>query len=453
MPDTWEYPWYAAWDLAFHCVALAHVDPGVREVAARPAVPRVVHAPERPAARLRVVVRRRQPAGARVGGAARLRDRRRRRLRLPRARLPQAAPQLHLVGEPQGRRRATTSSRAASSASTTSARSTARRCRSSGRLEQSDGTAWMAMYCQNLLELALLLAEHDPTYEDLATKFFEHFALIAIGAERQGPLERGGRLLLRRAAHGDGAASCRCARARSSACCRSRAVTTLGPETMARLPDFMARVEWFTDQPARGARGRPAHGVGRARGLADALDRRRGRACAGSSRAMLDPAEFLSDHGLRALSKFHEANPLHVDARRRRRRRSTTSRASRRRGLFGGNSNWRGPIWFPINYLLVEALRVYHRYLGDDFTVEFPTGSGRELTPRAGRRRARGAADRRSSSSGDGRPPPGLRRLRAVPARPGLARPDPVPRVLPRRHRRRASARRTRPAGRGSSPT
>ena len=104
MPDTWEYPWYAAWDLAFHCVALAHVDPEFAKEQLLLLLPRVVHAPERPAARLRVGVRRRQPAGARLGGAARLRDRRRRGRRLPRARLPQAAPQLHVVGEPQGRR-------------------------------------------------------------------------------------------------------------------------------------------------------------------------------------------------------------------------------------------------------------------------------------------------------------------------------------------------------------
>jgi hypothetical protein len=95
--------------------------------------------------------------------------------------------------------------------------------------------------------------------------------------------------------------------------------------------------------------------------------------------AMLDPGEFLSDHGLRALSKFHEAHPLEVSL-------DGVSATldyepgESTSGLFGGNSNWRGPIWFPINYLLVETLRVYHRYLGDAFTVEFPTGSGRELS-------------------------------------------------------------------------
>ena len=104
---------------------------------------------------------------------------------------------------------------------------------------------------------------------------------------------------------------------------------------------------------------------------------------------MLDPAEFLSDHGLRALSTLPRGEPAA-------RRRSTASTSTldyepgeSTTGLFGGNSNWRGPIWFPVNYLLIEALRVYDRYLGDDFKVEFPTGSGSELTLARGRRRAR----------------------------------------------------------------
>ena len=128
MPDTWEYPWFAAWDLAFHCVALAHVDPAFAKYQLIAALPRVVPAPERRAAGLRVGLRRRQPAGAGVGGARGVRDRRRPRHRLPEPDLRQAARQLHLVGEPRGRATGRTSSRAASSGSTTSARSTARTC-------------------------------------------------------------------------------------------------------------------------------------------------------------------------------------------------------------------------------------------------------------------------------------------------------------------------------------
>ena len=133
MPDKWEYPWFAAWDLGFHCVALAHVDAGLRQVPAAADLPGVVPAPERCAARLRVGLRRRQPAGAGVGGARGVRHRRRPRPRLPQPRVRQAARQLHVVGEPARTPTATTCSKAASSGSTTSARSTARTSRSAAR--------------------------------------------------------------------------------------------------------------------------------------------------------------------------------------------------------------------------------------------------------------------------------------------------------------------------------
>ena len=156
------------------------------------------------------------------------------------------------------------------------------------------------------------------------------------------------------------------------------AVNTAGPATMARLPAFTARVEWFT------ANRREGQSVVRHVDSADhpgwrmlsIVDETRLRRLLGP---MLDPNEFLSDHGLRALSKYHEANPLHVtidgvDATLDYEPGESTT------GLFGGNSNWRGPVWFPINYLLIETLHVYHRFLGDAFSVEFPTGSGRELS-------------------------------------------------------------------------
>jgi hypothetical protein len=147
---------------------------------------------------------------------------------------------------------------------------------------------------------------------------------------------------------------------------------------LARLPEFLSRIEWFTENRPEGREvvqhmESEEHAGWR---MLSIVDIERLRRLLG---AMLDPAEFLSDHGLRALSKYHEANPLQVSvdgvmARLDYEPGESTS------GLFGGNSNWRGPIWFPINYLLVETLRVYHRYLGDAFTVELPTGSGRQLS-------------------------------------------------------------------------
>jgi hypothetical protein len=246
----------------------------------------------------------------------------------------------------------------------------------SGRLEQSDGTAWMAMYCQNLLELALILAEHDSTYEDLATKFFEHFALIASALNEKGLWHEDDGFYYDQL-HVDG--NVVPLRARSVVgLLPLAAVTTLGPETMARLPDFMARVSWFTANRPEGRavvqHMQDAQHAGWR--MLSIVDEERLRRILGP---MLDPAEFLSDHGLRALSKFHEANPLHIELD------GVGSVLDYEPGestssLFGGNSNWRGPIWFPTNYLLVETLRVYDRYLGEGFKVEFPTGSGTELT-------------------------------------------------------------------------
>jgi hypothetical protein len=154
-------------------------------------------------------------------------------------------------------------------------------------------------------------------------------------------------------------------------------VTTLGPDTMARLPDFMTRLEWFTANRAEARHvvqhmTAPDHPGWRMLSIVDEERLRRMLA------PMLDPAEFLSDHGIRALSRHHEQHPLRVAVD------GVTATldyepAESRSNLFGGNSNWRGPVWFPVNYLLVEALRTYHRYLGDGFTVEFPTGSGEQL--------------------------------------------------------------------------
>jgi hypothetical protein len=375
MPDKWEYPWYAAWDLAFHCVALAHVDPEFakqqlvlmcREWYMHPngQLPAYewafgdVNPPVHAWAALRVHaiaadgdidflerifhklllnftwwVNRKDSAGNNLfeGGFLGLDN----IGPFDRSALPVA-----------------------------------------GRLEQSDGTAWMAMYCQNLLELAVLLAEHDQTYEDLATKFYEHFALIASALNDKGLWDETDGFYYDVLHLGDGAVVPLKARS-VVGLMPLAAVTTLGPATMARLPDFMTRVEWFTNNRPEGREvvqhvDSPEHAGWR---MLSIVDQERLRRLLG---AMLDPDEFLSDHGLRALSKRHEREPLDVDVD------GVTARldyepGESTSGLFGGNSNWRGPVWFPINYLLVETLRVYHRFLGRSFKVECPTGSGREL--------------------------------------------------------------------------
>ena len=376
MPDKWEYPWYAAWDLAFHCVALAHVDPEFakeqlillcREWYMHPngQLPAYewafgdVNPPVHAWAALRV----HEIAG---GDDYHFLERVFQKLLLNFTwwvnRKDSVGNNL-FEGGFLGLDNIGPFDRSALPVS--------------GRLEQSDGTAWMAMYCQNLLELALLLAEHDETYEDLATKFFEHFALIASALNHKGLWDEEEGFYYDVLHLGDGAVVP--LRARSVVgLLPLAAVTTLGPGTMSRLSDFMRRVAWFTENRPEGREvvqhvESDEHAGWRMLSIVDEERLRR------LLHVMLDEGEFLSEHGIRALSKYHEAHPLQVSvdgvmATLDYEPGESTS------GLFGGNSNWRGPIWFPINYLLVETLRVYHRYLGDAFQVECPTGSGRMLS-------------------------------------------------------------------------
>jgi hypothetical protein len=235
----------------------------------------------------------------------------------------------------------------------------------------------MAMYCQNLLEMAFDLAAHDPTYEDLAVKFFEHFALIAQSMNEQGLWDEGDGFYYDVLHLREGS--------RIPLQVRSMvgliplyAVTTLGRETMARLPDFTKRFFWFLRNYPRfldvvGHVNTLGPNEGRLFSIADPDRLRRMLA------TMLSEDEFLSPYGLRALSRRHRDHPFEI------RLAEMTYRvdyepAESASGLFGGNSNWRGPVWFPVNYLAIEALRRYHQYLGDDFTVELPTGSGRQAT-------------------------------------------------------------------------
>jgi hypothetical protein len=248
---------------------------------------------------------------------------------------------------------------------------------SGARLEQSDATSWMAMFCLNMLAIALELAHHDSVYEDTATKFFEHFLAIAHAINNMGD----DHIALWDEEDGffydvlsvDGVAAP--VRVRSVVgLIPLFAVETMDPSTLTKLPDFSARMRWFlknrpdlcgnifqVDVPGEGER--------RLLSLVDPDRLRR------LLTRMLDEDEFLSPHGIRSVSRWHAAHPAVVDLAGVSHRveyepgESTT-------GLFGGNSNWRGPVWFPINYLLVESLQKYHHYLGDDFTVELPTGSG-----------------------------------------------------------------------------
>jgi hypothetical protein len=250
-----------------------------------------------------------------------------------------------------------------------------------GHINQADGTSWMAMYCLNLMRIALELALHNKVYEDIATKFFEHFLSIAaaINSEEDdlGLWDEhdefyydelrtpGGREITLRVRSMVGLIPL-------------FAVETLEPHTLERLPDFAGRMEWYLNyRPdlARLVSRWKEHGSGE-RHLLSLL---RGHRMKCLLRRMLDETEFLSEYGVRALSKVHEREPYRLDAG------GMTHEvaywpAESRNGLFGGNSNWRGPIWMPVNFLIIESLQKFHHYYGDDFKIECPTGSGTFIT-------------------------------------------------------------------------
>jgi hypothetical protein len=251
-----------------------------------------------------------------------------------------------------------------------------------GFIEQSDGTSWMGMFSLNMMKIALELALINPVYEDIATKFFEHFLFIA--AAMDNIADEGIKLwdsedeffydVLKLP---DGRHQPMKVRSLVGLI-PLLATATIEPELLEALPAFKERLEWFlTYRPeltrlvsqweVKDGSRRRLLGLVRGHRMKRLLSR------------MLDPDEFLSEYGIRSLSKFHEQNPyqLEVDGQVYMVRYEP---AESRTGLFGGNSNWRGPVWFPINYLLVEALQRYHHYYGDDFKVECPTNSGRFLT-------------------------------------------------------------------------
>jgi len=252
-----------------------------------------------------------------------------------------------------------------------------------GVLEQSDGTAWMAFYCTTMLTIALDLARKRPAYEDMASKFFEHFVAIAdainhLGDDGLWDEEDGFYYDSLRFPGSD---------ERIALKVRSLvgllpmiAVEILDEDLFAELPGFAKRTQWFLKYRSDlakfvsyleedGGGGTHCHRI-LAMCSKERLERLLGY--------LLDEDEFLSPFGIRSLSRYHEEHPYEFEAQ------GETYRVAYEPGesgtwLFGGNSNWRGPVWLPMNYLIIEALERYHYFYGDTFTVEFPTGSGRKM--------------------------------------------------------------------------
>ena len=386
MPDKWEYPWYAAWDLAFHCIPLALVDPDfakeqltllVREWYMHPngQLPAYewalgdVNPPVHAWAAWRVYKIDKKRSG-----------------RGDRAFLERVFHKLLLnftwwvnrkdaegmnifQGGFLGLDNIGVFDRSAP-------------LPTGGYIEQSDGTSWMAMYTVNLLAIALELASDDPAYEDVASKFWEHFVYIAHAMSHRGKdamglwnEEDGFFYDVLRLPEGQKYPM----RIRSMVgLIPLFAVETLEPELLERLPGFKRRLEWFIDNRrdlvANVACMRTA-GMAERRLLSIATKDQLRRILL----FMLDEEEFLSPYGIRALSRFHRNHPYTVSVKGMQHR-VDYEPAESMTGLFGGNSNWRGPIWFPVNFLLIEALQKFHYYFGDEFKVEFPTRSGNMMT-------------------------------------------------------------------------
>jgi Glycosyl hydrolase family 63 C-terminal domain len=261
---------------------------------------------------------------------------------------------------------------------------------SGGYINQADGTSWMAMYSLNLMRIALELALYNNVYEDIATKFFEHFlniaaAMTSIGGDGDPEVSAPGvslwdeddKFFYDVLSLSDGQTIKLKVRSMVGLI-PLFAVETLEPELLAKLPDFNGRLKWYLnyrpdlaqlvsrwEEPGRGSR--------------RLLSLLRGHRMKLLLRRMLDETEFLSDYGVRSLSRQHRDQPyvFHCSGRE---ERVAYVPAESDSGMFGGNSNWRGPIWFPVNYLLIESLQKFHHYYGDDFKVECPTGSGKFLT-------------------------------------------------------------------------
>jgi hypothetical protein len=417
MPDKWEYPWYAAWDLAFHCVTLALIDPDfakgqlvllTREWYMHPngQLPAYewafgdVNPPVHAWAAWRVYeIDRRQRGGQ--GDHAFL-ERVFHKLMLNFTwwvNRKDADGHNIFQGGFLGLDNIGLFDRSAP-------------LPTGGYIDQSDGTAWMAMYTLNLMRIALELAVRDHVYEDIATKFFEHFLLIAEAMTNMGGREFGlwdeadefyyDVLMLP-----DTQAVPM--RVRSMVgLIPLFAVEVLDGAVVARLPEFSARLHWFLDHRPELAR-LVSRWLERSEDERQLLSLLRGHRMKCLLRRMLDETEFLSDYGIRSLSKYHEEHPFTFEY--------AGSKfgigyvpGESKSGAFGGNSNWRGPIWFPVNFILIESLRRFHSYYGDDFQVECPVGSGvllnlnevaDEITQRLTRIFRRGKDGRRPVFGGD----------------------------------------------------
>ena len=388
MPDKWEYPWFAAWDLAFHCIPLALIDPDfakrqiilmLREWYMHPngQIPAYewafgdVNPPVHAWAAWRVYKIDKKLRGAERGDTLFL-ERVFHKLLLNFTwwvNRKDAEGHNIFQGGFLGLDNIGVFDRS-------------QPLPTGGHIEQSDGTSWMGMYALNLMTIALELARTDPAYEDVATKFFEHFMYIANamnniageGIELWDPEDEFPYDVLHL-----GSGQHFPLKVRSMVgLIPLFAVETIDHDLLEALPRFKRRMEWFLEHRPDLAR-LVSRWTETGAGSRHLLALMRGHRMKRILKRMLDSTEFLSDYGVRALSRYHEQNPyvLRVNGAE---HRVDYAPAESTGALFGGNSNWRGPIWMPVNYLIIESLQKFHHYYSDDFKVECPTGSGQYLT-------------------------------------------------------------------------
>jgi len=386
MPNKWEYPWYAAWDLAFHTIALAMVDIDFaksqlklmlseRYLHPNGQIPAYewnfsdVNPPVHAWAMLRVYALEKENRGE--GDVAFLQDAFHKLMLNFTWWVNRKDPDNRDVfgGGFLGLDNIGVFDRSAP-------------LPTGGQLEQSDGTAWMAFYALSMLQIALELALHDPAYQGMASKFFEHFLWIHSAMDQLGeqsdelwdeedgffydvlrlPDGRAARLKVRSLVGLLPLTAC----------------TVVLPDEVTRLPEFMERVSWLNQHWPQLVNTIPSLGAAgiKNRRLLAILDETKLRRVLGR---MLDEDEFLSPYGIRSISRIHQEEPysLHVgDVE----YRVDYLPAESNNRMFGGNSNWRGPIWFPMNFILIRGLVDLHAYYGDEFTVECPTGSGQQMS-------------------------------------------------------------------------
>ncbi|WP_332449773.1 MGH1-like glycoside hydrolase domain-containing protein [Methanoculleus sp.] len=385
MPDKWEYPWYAAWDLAFHTLALGMVDPDfaknqldlmLRERYLHPngQIPAYewnfsdVNPPVHAWAALFMYRTERELLGT---GDVRFLGRTFQKLLMNFTwwvNRKDRTGQNVFEGGFLGLDNIGVFDRSAP-------------LPTGGYLEQADGTAWMALFAQTMLEIASELAVHDRAYEEMATKFYEHFVWIAsainnIGENQEGMWDEEDGFYYDLLRLPDGSATR--LKVRSLVGLLPLAATTVFTREMVeQMPEFVERARWFNQYHTRMAStisnvGRS--GVGGRILLSLLTEERLRRVLA----RMLDENEFLSDYGIRSLSRVHLENPyvIHLDGQE---YRVEYLPGDSNSAMFGGNSNWRGPIWFPMNMMLLRALLNLYAYYGNDFTVECPTGSGNRM--------------------------------------------------------------------------